>query len=36
VIPTDTDSVLEGGSDVDEVYGFALFHYAVAGVTLWF
>jgi hypothetical protein len=26
--------VLEGGSDVDEVYGFALFHYAVAGVTL--
>ncbi len=27
--------VLEGGSDVDEVYGFALFHYAVAGVTLW-
>jgi len=25
--------VLEGGSDVDEVYGFALFHYAVAGVT---
>ena len=28
--------VLEGGSDADEVYGFALFHYAVAGVTLWF
>jgi len=28
------DRVLEGGSDVDEVYGFALFHYAVAGVTL--
>jgi hypothetical protein len=27
--------VLEGGSDVDEVYGFALFHYAVAGITLW-
>ena len=27
--------VLEGGSDVNEVYGFALFHYAVAGVTLW-
>jgi hypothetical protein len=27
--------VLEGGSDVAEVYGFALFHYAVAGVTLW-
>ena len=27
--------VLEGGSDVDEVYGFALFHYVVAGVTLW-
>ncbi len=27
--------VLEGGSDVDEVYGFALFHYAVAGVTIW-
>lgn len=27
--------VLEGGSDVDEVYGFALFHYAIAGVTLW-
>ncbi|MBN2465285.1 hypothetical protein JXD38_06650 [candidate division WOR-3 bacterium] len=27
--------VLEGGSDVDEVYGFALFHYAVAGVTVW-
>ncbi len=26
--------VLEGGSDVDEVYGFALFHYAVAGVTV--
>jgi hypothetical protein len=26
--------VLEGGSDVDEVYGFALFHYAVAGMTL--
>jgi len=26
--------LLEGGSDVDEVYGFALFHYAVAGVTL--
>jgi hypothetical protein len=26
--------VLEGGSDVDEVYGFALFHYAVAGITL--
>ncbi len=26
--------VLEGGSDVDEVYGFALFHYAVTGVTL--
>jgi hypothetical protein len=26
--------VLEGGSDVAEVYGFALFHYAVAGVTL--
>lgn len=25
--------VLEGGSDVDEVYGFALFHYAVAGVA---
>jgi hypothetical protein len=28
--------VLEGGSDVDEVYGFALFHYAVAGITLRF
>ena len=27
--------VLEGGSDVDEVYGFALFHYAVAGITVW-
>ena len=27
--------VLEGGSDADEVYGFALLHYAVAGVTLW-
>jgi len=27
--------VLEGGSDVDEVYGFALFHYVVAGITLW-
>ncbi len=27
--------LLEGGSNVDEVYGFALFHYAVAGVTLW-
>lgn len=26
--------VLEGGSDADEVYGFALLHYAVAGVTL--
>ena len=26
--------VLEGGSDVDEVYGFALFHYAVTGVTV--
>jgi hypothetical protein len=26
--------LLEGGSDVDEVYGYALFHYAVAGVTL--
>jgi hypothetical protein len=26
--------VLEGGSDVDEVYGFALFHYAVAGITV--
>jgi hypothetical protein len=26
--------ILEGGSDVDEVYGFALFHYAVAGITL--
>jgi hypothetical protein len=26
--------VLEGGSDVQEVYGFALFHYAVAGVTV--
>jgi hypothetical protein len=26
--------VLEGGSDVDEVYGFALFHYAVAGITM--
>ena len=26
--------VLEGGSDVEEVYGFALFHYAVAGITL--
>ena len=26
--------VLEGGSDVDEVYGFALFHYVVAGITL--
>jgi len=25
--------LLEGGSDVDEVYGFALFHYAVAGIT---
>ncbi len=27
--------MLEGGSDVDEVYGFALLHYIVAGVTLW-
>ena len=27
--------VLEGGSDVDVVYGFALFHYAVAGITVW-
>jgi len=27
--------VLEGGSDVQEVYGFALLHYVVAGVTLW-
>jgi hypothetical protein len=27
--------VLEGGSDVAEVYGFALFHYAVAGITVW-
>jgi hypothetical protein len=26
--------VLEGGSDVAQVYGFALFHYAVAGITL--
>lgn len=26
--------VLEGGSDADEVYGFALFHYAVTGVTV--
>ncbi|MFO7639629.1 MAG: hypothetical protein R6X14_10125 [bacterium] len=26
--------LLEGGSDVAEVYGFALFHYAVAGLTL--
>jgi len=26
--------LLEGGSDVDEVYGFALFHYAVAGITV--
>jgi hypothetical protein len=26
--------VLEGGSDVDEVYGYALFHYAVAGITI--
>ena len=26
--------VLEGGSDADEVYGFALFHYAVAGITV--
>jgi hypothetical protein len=26
--------VLEGGSDVDEVYGFGLFHYAVAGITV--
>jgi hypothetical protein len=27
--------VLEGGSDADEIYGFALLHYVVAGVTLW-
>jgi hypothetical protein len=26
--------LLEGGSDAGEVYGFALFHYAVAGLTL--
>jgi hypothetical protein len=26
--------MLEGGSDVNQVYGFALFHYAVAGITL--
>jgi hypothetical protein len=26
--------LLEGGSDADVVYGFALFHYAVAGITL--
>lgn len=26
--------VLEGGSDVDEIYGFALLHYAVVGFTL--
>jgi hypothetical protein len=26
--------LLEGGSDADEIYGFALFHYAVAGITL--
>jgi len=26
--------MLEGGSDVAEVYGFALFHYVVAGITL--
>ena len=28
--------VLEGGADNDEVYTFALFHYAVAGVSLGF
>ena len=26
--------LLEGGSDAEQVYGFALFHYAVAGLTL--
>ncbi|MBM3331572.1 hypothetical protein FJY68_06930 [candidate division WOR-3 bacterium] len=26
--------LLEGGTDADEIYGFALFHYAVAGVIL--
>lgn len=26
--------LLEGGSNADEIYGFALFHYAVAGITL--
>jgi hypothetical protein len=26
--------LLEGGSDADEIYGFALFHYAVAGIAL--
>jgi hypothetical protein len=26
--------LLEGGSDADEVYGYALFHYAVAGITV--
>ncbi len=27
--------LLEGGADNDEVYTFALLHYAVAGVTVW-
>jgi hypothetical protein len=27
--------VLEGGSDADAIYGFALLHYAVAGLTFW-
>ena len=26
--------ILEGGADNDEVYTFALFHYAVFGITL--
>jgi hypothetical protein len=28
------DRILEGGADNDEVYSFALLHYAVAGVTV--
>ena len=28
--------ILEGGADNDEVYNFALFHYASAGFTLSF
>jgi hypothetical protein len=26
--------ILEGGADNDEVYNFALFHYAAVGVTV--